>query len=154
MVERKIEETKVAYPGLGERMRKARHQTGLSQEAVALRVGCSWMTIHRQETNSRAVKYKQLMKIADVYQVDMDRFLPSLRDPLPRVADSSSVTFFKGGPLEKSVDIDEVEIPDLWEGEDSIATKIQDPIVRERVFETWHIAHTLLKHLRAQPRAS
>ena len=38
---------KYSIPGLGGRLRRARNGTGLSQEAVATKIGVSWMTVHR-----------------------------------------------------------------------------------------------------------
>jgi len=58
---------RISIPGLGGRLRRARNGTGLSQEAVAERIGISWMTVHRWERSQRAVPDYLLDKLCDLY---------------------------------------------------------------------------------------
>ena len=58
---------RISIPGLGGRLRRARNGTGLSQEAVAERIGVSWMTVHRWERSQRAVPDYLLNKLCELY---------------------------------------------------------------------------------------
>ena len=58
---------RISIPGLGGRLRRARNGTGLSQEAVAERIGVSWMTVHRWERSQRAVPDHLLDKLCELY---------------------------------------------------------------------------------------
>lgn len=66
---------KISMPGLGGRLRKARNSTGLSQEAVAQRIGVSWMTVHRWERSHRAIPDHLLEKLCELYDKPMRWFL-------------------------------------------------------------------------------
>jgi len=66
---------KISIPGLGGRLRRARNGTGLSQEAVAERIGVSWMTVHRWERSQRAVPDYLLDKLCDLYDKPLRWFL-------------------------------------------------------------------------------
>ncbi len=68
---------RICWPGMGERLRSLRAKTGLSQEAVGEAVGISWMTVHRFETGRRGVIYKVLVRLLELYDVDINEFLPS-----------------------------------------------------------------------------
>ena len=57
---------RISIPGLGSRLRRARNGTGLSQEAVAERIGVSWMTVHRWERSQRAVPDYLLDKLCEI----------------------------------------------------------------------------------------
>ena len=69
------ENMKISIPGLGNRLRRARNGTGLSQEAVAELIGVSWMTIHRWERSQRAVPAHLLNKLCDLYNKPIRWFL-------------------------------------------------------------------------------
>ena len=66
---------RISIPGLGGRLRRARNGTGLSQEAVAERIGVSWMTVHRWERSQRAVPDYLLDKLCDLYDKPLRWFL-------------------------------------------------------------------------------
>ena len=66
---------KISIPGLGNRLRRARNGTGLSQEAVAELIGVSWMTIHRWERSQRAVPDHLLNKLCGLYDKPIRWFL-------------------------------------------------------------------------------
>jgi transcriptional regulator with XRE-family HTH domain len=66
---------RISIPGLGGRLRRARNGTGLSQEAVAERIGVSWMTVHRWERSQRAVPDYLLDKLCDLYDKPIRWFL-------------------------------------------------------------------------------
>ena len=66
---------RISIPGLGGRLRRARNGTGLSQEAVAERVGVSWMTVHRWERSQRAVPDHLLDKLCELYNKPIRWFL-------------------------------------------------------------------------------
>ncbi len=66
---------RISIPGLGGRLRRARNGTGLSQEAVAERIGVSWMTVHRWERSHRAVPDHLLDKLCDLYDKPIRWFL-------------------------------------------------------------------------------
>ncbi len=56
-------------------MRRARNETGLSQEAVAERIGVSWMTVHRWERSQRAVPDHLLDRVCELYNKPIRWFL-------------------------------------------------------------------------------
>ncbi|MCI0810858.1 MAG: helix-turn-helix transcriptional regulator [Chloroflexi bacterium] len=66
---------RISIPGLGGRLRRARNGTGLSQEAVAERIGVSWMTVHRWERAQRAVPDHLLDKLCELYDKPIRWFL-------------------------------------------------------------------------------
>ena len=66
---------RISIPGLGGRLRRARHETGLSQEAVAERIGVSWMTVHRWERSQRAVPDHLLDRVCELYDKPIRWFL-------------------------------------------------------------------------------
>ena len=47
---------RINIPGLGGRLRRARNETGLSQEAAAEQIDVSCLTIHRWEQTQRGVQ--------------------------------------------------------------------------------------------------
>ena len=66
---------RISIPGLGGRLRRARNGTGLSQEAVAERIGVSWMTVHRWERSHRAVPDHLLDRLCELYDKPIRWFL-------------------------------------------------------------------------------
>ncbi len=66
---------RISIPGLGGRLRRARNETGLSQEAVAERIGVSWMTVHRWERSQRAVPDHLLDRVCELYDKPIRWFL-------------------------------------------------------------------------------
>lgn len=85
---------RISVPGLGRRLRRARNETKLSQEAVAERVGVSWMTVHRWERSQRAVPEDTLKRLCEVYdkplrwfltleEGDLEQIDQNYREPIP-----------------------------------------------------------------------
>ena len=66
---------KISIPGLGGRLQRARKSTGLSQEAVADRIGVSWMTVHRWERSQRGVSDTHLDLLCELYGKPLRWFL-------------------------------------------------------------------------------
>jgi len=66
---------KYSMPGLGGRLRRARKPTGLSQEAVATKLGVSWMTVHRWERSQRGVPEHLLHQVCELYERPLRWFL-------------------------------------------------------------------------------
>ena len=66
---------RISLPGLGSRLRRARKQSGLSQEAVAEQVGVSWMTVLRWEHSQRAVSDDVLQRLSKLYDRPLRWFL-------------------------------------------------------------------------------
>jgi len=56
-------------------LRRARNQSGLSQEAVAEKVGVSWMTVLRWEHSQRAVSDDVLQRLSKLYDRPLRWFL-------------------------------------------------------------------------------
>ena len=66
---------RISIPGLGGRLRRTRNETGLSQEAVAERIGVSWMTVHRWERSQRAIPDHLLDRVCELYNKPIRWFL-------------------------------------------------------------------------------
>ena len=66
---------KISIPGLGGRLQRARKGTGLSQEAVATKIGVSWMTVHRWERSQRSISEENLDRLCDLYERPLLWFL-------------------------------------------------------------------------------
>ncbi len=58
---------RIGLPGLGARLRNARHGVGLTQEAVAGAIGVSWMTVHRWEHDQRTISEDKLGRLSELY---------------------------------------------------------------------------------------
>lgn len=76
---------KIWIPGQGPRLKQFRNAVGLSQEAVAEVIDCSWMTVLRWEygdthENLRAVPFEVMKKLATLYKVTMAELLPGFND--------------------------------------------------------------------------
>ena len=63
------------------------------------------------------------------------------------------ITRSPGGTEERTVDLDNIRIPDLWHIAEFIAAKslpgLTGSIHSESILETWHLCHDLLAHLKA-----
>ena len=61
------------------------------------------------------------------------------------------ITLAKGGTAEREVDVQEIQVPDLWHV--AMALK-DDPSYDNRaadmILETWHLAHDMKRHLQEQ----
>ena len=66
---------KYSMPGLGDRLRRARKPTGMSQEAVATKLGISWMTVHRWERSQRSISEENLDRLCELYDKPLSWFL-------------------------------------------------------------------------------
>lgn len=53
------------------------------------------------------------------------------------------ITLAKGGTLEKTIPVTDIEIPDVWH----IAHQIEDLDDRQAVLTLWHAAHDMKKLL-------
>ena len=83
---------RISIPGLGGRLRRARNGTGLSQEAVAERIGVSWMTVHRWERSHRAVPDHLLERLCELYNKPIRWFLTLEEGDLDQENGSSKET--------------------------------------------------------------
>lgn len=63
-------------PGLADKLRTARENAGLSQQAAADKAGIYQATIARYETNERVPTLGVLYKLAEAYGVDVCDLLP------------------------------------------------------------------------------
>ena len=80
---------KICIPGLGACLRRARSGTGLSQEAVADRIGVSWMTVHRWERSQRGIPDHLLDRLCELYNRPLRWFLTLEEGDLGQVNESS-----------------------------------------------------------------
>ena len=62
-------------PGLGARLKAARHGVHMAQEAVAEKIGVSWMTVHRWEHEQRTISEDKLERISKLYGKSIRWFL-------------------------------------------------------------------------------
>lgn len=63
------------HRGLVERLKKARQEAGLDQEAVAKLLGVSQSAISKIESGQRRIDIVQLKRFAKVYRKKIDYFL-------------------------------------------------------------------------------
>lgn len=66
---------RIGLPGLGARLKDARHGVRLTQEAVAESIGVSWMTVHRWEHEQRTISEDKLERISKLYGKSVRWFL-------------------------------------------------------------------------------
>lgn len=78
---------------LGESLAQARKKAGLTQEAVAEKLGVSRQTISKWETDETLPNIRQSKKLADLYQVTLDELVAfdfevqELTEMIDRVSD-------------------------------------------------------------------
>lgn len=78
---------------LGESLAQARKKAGLTQEAVAEKLGVSRQTISKWETDETLPDIRQSKKLADLYQVTLDELvtfdleMQELTEMIDRVSD-------------------------------------------------------------------
>ncbi|MHB8916584.1 MAG: helix-turn-helix domain-containing protein [Desulfocucumaceae bacterium] len=91
----------MGYKSIGRLIQLAREEAGLSQEQLALRIGCSQSTLSNYEKGKRRLYLAQLEKIADELQKPMEYFMQPLTENLAgaegetipdREEDASTVT--------------------------------------------------------------
>ena len=66
---------RIGMPGLGENIRNARKNAGLTQEELAERLGVSWMSVHRWEHGLRTIRYCQLSALSDFCDVQISALM-------------------------------------------------------------------------------
>ena len=66
---------KISIYGLGGRLQRARKGTGLSQAAIAGKIGVSWMTVHRWERSQRTISEENLNRLCELYDRPLRWFL-------------------------------------------------------------------------------
>ena len=66
---------RIGLPGLGARLKDARHGVHMTQEAVAEKIGVSWMTVHRWEHEQRTISEDKLERISKLYSKSIRWFL-------------------------------------------------------------------------------
>ena len=66
---------RIGLPGLGARLKDARHGVHMAQEAVAEKIGVSWMTVHRWEHEQRTISEDKLERISKLYGKSIRWFL-------------------------------------------------------------------------------
>ena len=81
---------KYGLPGLGGRLVRARNEAGLTQEAVAERIGVSWITIHRWERSQRMVQDTDLQRLCEIYDKPLRWFLTLEDGDLDQFPDRSN----------------------------------------------------------------
>ena len=72
---------------LGESLAQARKKAGLTQEAVAEKLGVSRQTISKWETDETLPDIRQSKKLADLYQVTLDELVAFDFEVQDRVSD-------------------------------------------------------------------
>lgn len=70
------------YPGFGRNIRRLRQARGLTQEALAQRVGMSRTTITNVEAGRQHVPLHALIWIAEALKVRPAELLPDVRPPI------------------------------------------------------------------------
>ena len=65
------EHIRMAYPGLGKKIKSYRNSKGFSQYKLAEILDVSWMTIHRWEKDLRGIKLPMLEKVSKALKVDL-----------------------------------------------------------------------------------
>jgi hypothetical protein len=63
--------------------------------------------------------------------------------------DSMKIVLSPGGSARREVELDEIQVPNLWHIAQALRTvAIKDPEASDMVLETWHLAHDLKANLR------
>lgn len=76
----------MGYKSIGRLLQLAREEEGLSQEQLALRIGCSQSTLSNYEKGKRRLYLAQLEKIAEELQKPMEFFMQSFTEDLSGAA--------------------------------------------------------------------
>ncbi len=66
-----IANIKIAYPGLGKKIKFYRKRLGYTQGKLGDLLGLSWMTVHRWERDQRGVKLSMLEKVSQVLDTNL-----------------------------------------------------------------------------------
>ena len=77
---------KYSIPGLGGRLRRARQETGMSQDVIAKKIGVSLMTVARWERSERGVPDHLLEWLCGIYHKPLSWFLTLEDGDLDEVA--------------------------------------------------------------------
>jgi transcriptional regulator with XRE-family HTH domain len=67
--------------GIGDNIRRLREEAGITQEALASKMGISRTALSHIEAGSRKVSAEELAKLADFFDTSTDRILGRLSDP-------------------------------------------------------------------------
>ena len=70
-----MQSVKIGFPGLGARLKYARSECGVSQEAVAELLDVSWITVHRWERKQRTISKDHLTRLSEYYGKSIRWFL-------------------------------------------------------------------------------
>lgn len=70
----------MGYKSIGKRLQLAREEAGLSQEQLAVKIGCSQSTLSNYEKGRRRLYLAQLEKIAEELQKPIEFFMQPLAD--------------------------------------------------------------------------
>ncbi|MFZ5634264.1 MAG: helix-turn-helix domain-containing protein [Bacillota bacterium] len=76
----------MGYKSIGRRLQMAREEAGLSQEQLALRIGCSQSTLSNYEKGKRRLYLAQLEKIAEELQKPIEYFMQPLAEDVENAA--------------------------------------------------------------------
>ena len=118
---------KISLPGLGNRLRRARNETGLSQEKVAREIGVSWMSVHRWERSQRAISDHLLNKLCSLYKISLVWFLTLEEGDLDEGLEPRAVTGNGHNKVSKRVAraINEASEEELSVAEDVLASLLE-----------------------------
>ncbi len=75
-----IANIRIAYPGLGKKIRAYRKGKGYSQEKLSELLDVSWMTVQRWEHDQRGIKLYILERVARLFEVDLDYLMTYTKD--------------------------------------------------------------------------
>ena len=103
---------KISIHGLGGRLQRARKGTGLSQEAIAEKIGVSWMTVHRWERSQRSISEENLDLLCDLYDKPLRWFL-TLEDGDLEQEDVPSETGASVAPVQQQRNVYRARLPTL-----------------------------------------
>ncbi|MBI4765329.1 MAG: helix-turn-helix transcriptional regulator [Deltaproteobacteria bacterium] len=70
-----------AYEEIGRRLQKAREESGMSQEELAKRLGCSQASLSYYELGKRRIYFNELEKISKILNRPFTYFLESNEKP-------------------------------------------------------------------------
>lgn len=62
--------------GVGEAIRRRRHESGLSMEKLAKKIGCTWQQLYKYERGQNRITVDRLYLIARALGVEVGSFFP------------------------------------------------------------------------------
>jgi transcriptional regulator with XRE-family HTH domain len=81
--------------GIGDNIRRLREEAGITQEALASKMGISRTALSHIEAGSRKVSAEELAKLADFFDTSTDRILGRLSDPEIEVTGKKNLQKFR-----------------------------------------------------------